>query len=49
VGEHGHQRPSPRGVGYESQAAFSRAFKRLVGEAPGTWRARATRSSSSVR
>ncbi|HET7618470.1 MAG TPA: AraC family transcriptional regulator [Vicinamibacterales bacterium] len=36
-------------VGYESQAAFSRAFKRLVGEAPGTWRASATRSSSSVR
>ena len=23
-------------VGYESEAAFSRAFKRLVGEAPGT-------------
>jgi AraC-like DNA-binding protein len=28
-------------VGYESEAAFSRAFKRLVGEAPGTWRRRA--------
>ena len=25
-------------VGYESEAAFGRAFKRLVGEAPGTWR-----------
>lgn len=25
-------------VGYESEAAFSRAFKRLVGVAPGTWR-----------
>jgi AraC-like DNA-binding protein len=25
-------------VGYESEAAFSRAFKRLVGEAPATWR-----------
>jgi AraC-like DNA-binding protein len=25
-------------VGYESEAAFSRAFKKLVGEAPGTWR-----------
>ena len=25
-------------VGYESDAAFSRAFKKLVGEAPGTWR-----------
>jgi AraC-like DNA-binding protein len=26
-------------VGYESQAAFSRAFKRLTGEAPATWHA----------
>jgi AraC-like DNA-binding protein len=26
------------GVGYESEAAFSRAFKRLVGTAPATWR-----------
>jgi len=26
-------------VGYESEAAFSRAFKKLVGEAPATWRA----------
>ena len=25
-------------VGYESEAAFSRAFKKLVGEAPGSWR-----------
>ena len=25
-------------VGYESEAAFSRAFKRLVGQAPATWR-----------
>jgi AraC-like DNA-binding protein len=25
-------------VGYESEAAFSRAFKKLVGEAPGAWR-----------
>ena len=25
-------------VGYESEAAFSRAFKKLVGEAPSTWR-----------
>jgi AraC-like DNA-binding protein len=28
-------------VGYESEAAFSRAFKKLVGEAPATWRKRA--------
>ncbi len=27
-------------VGYESEAAFSRAFKKLVGQAPGTWRKR---------
>ena len=26
-------------VGYESEAAFSRAFKREVGVAPGAWRA----------
>jgi AraC-like DNA-binding protein len=25
-------------VGYESEAAFSRAFRRLVGVAPGAWR-----------
>ena len=25
-------------VGYESEAAFSRAFKRVVGVAPGAWR-----------
>ncbi|MNR47546.1 HTH-type transcriptional regulator YesS [compost metagenome] len=25
-------------VGYESEAAFSRAFKRLVGLPPATWR-----------
>lgn len=28
-------------VGYRSESAFNRAFKRLVGEAPGTWRRRA--------
>jgi AraC family transcriptional regulator, alkane utilization regulator len=25
-------------VGYESEAAFSRAFKKAVGEAPSEWR-----------
>jgi AraC-like DNA-binding protein len=34
-------------VGYESEAAFSRAFKKLVGEAPATWRrASLTRASN---
>jgi len=27
------------GVGYESEAAFSRAFRRTLGVAPGAWRA----------
>jgi len=25
-------------IGYESEAAFSRAFKKSVGTAPGSWR-----------
>ena len=29
-----------RDVGYESEAAFSRAFKKLVGESPAAWRRR---------
>jgi AraC-like DNA-binding protein len=28
-------------VGYESEAAFNRAFRRRVGEPPAAWRARA--------
>jgi AraC-like DNA-binding protein len=32
-----------REVGYDSEAAFSRAFKRLVGVSPAVWRARAER------
>ena len=31
-------------VGYESEAAFSRAFKKLVGQAPATWRKGISRS-----
>lgn len=31
-------------VGYESEAAFSRAFKKLIGETPSAWRQRASRS-----
>ena len=34
-------------VGYDSEAAFSRAFKKLLGEAPATWRrANVTRQST---
>lgn len=32
-------------VGYESEAAFSRAFKRLVGVPPATWRRRQSRAA----
>jgi AraC-like DNA-binding protein len=32
-------------VGYESEAAFSRAFKKVVGQAPATWRKRTTPSA----
>jgi AraC-like DNA-binding protein len=35
------------GVGYESEAAFSRAFKRAVGVAPGAWRAGQRREHTS--
>jgi len=34
----GHVAQVADAVGYESEAAFSRAFKKLVGEAPATWR-----------
>jgi AraC-like DNA-binding protein len=36
-------------VGYESEAAFSRAFKRLVGEAPATWRRANTTRAETAR
>jgi len=32
-------------VGYESEAAFSRAFKKSVGVPPGVWRQRRPRSA----
>ncbi len=32
-------------VGYDSEAAFSRAFKRLVGQPPATWRRQQTKAS----
>ena len=34
------------GLGYQSEAAFSRAFKRLIGETPGVARRRGVHSSS---
>jgi AraC-like DNA-binding protein len=33
-------------VGYESEAAFSRAFKRVVGQSPAAWRRARTRASA---
>jgi len=33
------------GVGYKSEAAFSRAFKRVTGSTPGRWRVCATPES----
>jgi AraC-like DNA-binding protein len=30
-------------TGYDSEAAFSRAFKKLVGQSPATWRKAAGR------
>lgn len=35
-------------VGYESEAAFNRAFKRLVGVPPGAWRRRAAAAAPTV-
>jgi transcriptional regulator GlxA family with amidase domain len=35
---HRHAGAVAGAVGYESEAAFSRAFKKLVGQAPATWR-----------
>ena len=34
----GHVAEVADAVGYESEAAFSRAFKKLVGQAPAAWR-----------
>ena len=38
LAEGGHVASVAAAVGYESEPAFSRAFKRLVGQAPATWR-----------
>ncbi|ACB77793.1 AraC family transcriptional regulator [Opitutus terrae] len=36
-------------VGYDSEAAFSRAFKKLAGTSPGAWRLRGGEASTAVR
>ncbi len=38
LAEGGHVAAVAGAVGYESEAAFSRAFKKLVGQSPATWR-----------
>jgi AraC-like DNA-binding protein len=35
-------------VGYESEAAFSRAFKKLVGHSPGAWRRRSVLAGNTL-
>lgn len=40
--------PIARRVGYESEEAFSRAFKRAHGQSPGRWRARRSMTSSAA-
>lgn len=44
--EGGHVAEVAAQVGYDSEAAFSRAFKKLVGQAPATWRDRDRLSAS---
>lgn len=39
LGEGRHMADVAEAVGYESEAAFARAFKKLVGQSPGRWRA----------
>ena len=36
----GRQKQIAAEVGYESEAAFNRAFKKLIGTTPGHWRRR---------
>ncbi len=45
----GHLSSVADAVGYESEAAFSRAFKKLVGLAPGAWRRRSATTASQLR
>ena len=47
--EGGHVAEVAGAVGYESEAAFSRAFKKLVGQAPATWRRRTVPVAISLR
>jgi len=45
----GHVAEVAAAVGYESEAAFSRAFKKLVGRAPAAWRREAAERRASER
>ena len=47
--EGGHVAAVAGAVGYESEAAFSRAFKKLVGVAPAAWRRNAGPAATGVR
>jgi AraC-like DNA-binding protein len=47
--EGGHVAAVAGAVGYESEAAFSRAFKKLVGQAPATWRKSTVPVAASLR
>jgi AraC-like DNA-binding protein len=47
--EGGHVSAVGAAVGYESEAAFSRAFKKLVGQAPATWRRRTVPAANMAR
>ena len=47
--EGGHVAAVAGAVGYESEAAFSRAFKKLVGQAPATWRRGAAPGAPNLR
>lgn len=45
----GHVAGVAGAVGYESEAAFSRAFKKLVGQSPATWRRGSASSAARLR
>jgi AraC-like DNA-binding protein len=49
LAEGGHVASVAAAIGYESEAAFSRAFKKLVGQAPAAWRREAVPSGAQSR